>query len=208
LEDLVKAVANLDEGTILRLVRERVKKSEDPLQIIELCRQGLEIIGKRFEAMEYFLSDLVLAADIFQKIFDIVKPSLKEQATRIKGKIVLGTVQGDIHDMGKNLVGTLLKLNGFEVYDLGVDVPPNAFVQKVKDTNANIVALSGLLTIAWDSMKKTVEEFKNSGLRNKVKIMIGGGMINKTVEEYVGADAVGKSTMDAVKLAIAWSGVK
>lgn len=208
MEDLVKAVANLDEGTILRLVRERVKKSEDPLQIIELCRQGLEIIGKRFEAMEYFLSDLVLAADIFQKIFDIVKPSLKEQATRIKGKIVLGTVQGDIHDMGKNLVGTLLKLNGFEVYDLGVDVPPNAFVQKVKDTNANIVALSGLLTIAWDSMKKTVEEFKNSGLRNKVKIMIGGGMINKTVEEYVGADAVGKSTMDAVKLAIAWSGVK
>jgi 5-methyltetrahydrofolate--homocysteine methyltransferase len=158
--------------------------------------------------MEYFLSDLVLAADIFQKIFDIVKPSLKEQATRIKGKIVLGTVQGDIHDMGKNLVGMLLKLNGFEVYDLGVDVPPKTFVQKVKDTNANIVALSGLLTIAWDSMKKTVEEFKNSGLRNKVKIMIGGGMINETVEEYVGADAAGKSTMDAVKLAIAWSGGK
>jgi 5-methyltetrahydrofolate--homocysteine methyltransferase len=208
LEDIVKAVADLDEDNILRLVRERMRKGEDSLQIVELCREGLEIVGKRFEAMEYFLSDLVLAADIFQKIFDIVKPSLKVQATQTKGKVVLGTVQGDIHDMGKNLVGMLLKLNGFEVYDLGVDVPPNTFVQKVKDTNANIVAMSGLLTIAWDSMKKTVEEFKNSGLRNKVKIMIGGGMINKTVEEYVGADAIGKSTMDAVKLAIAWSGGK
>jgi len=208
LDDIVKAVADLDEDTIFRLVRERMQKGEDLLQIIERCREGLDIVGKRFEAMEYFLSDLVLAADIFQKILDIVKPSMKEQATRIKGKIVLGTVQGDIHDMGKNLVGMLLKLNGFEVYDLGVDVPPKSFVQKVKDTNANIVALSGLLTIAWDSMKKTVEEFKSSGLRNKVKIMIGGGMINKTVEEYVGADATGKSTMDAVKLAMAWSGGK
>jgi 5-methyltetrahydrofolate--homocysteine methyltransferase len=208
LEDIVEAVANLDEETILRLAKDRVRKGEDPLHIIELCRKGLEIVGQRFEAMEYFLSQLVLAADIFQKIFDVVKPTLREQKKRTKGKVVLGTVQGDIHDMGKNLVGMLLKLNGFEVYDLGVDVPPEAFVQKVIDTNANIVALSGLLTIAWDSMKKTIQEFKDAGLRSKVRVMIGGGTVNKTVEEYVGADAVGKTTMDAVKLAVSWSGGK
>jgi 5-methyltetrahydrofolate--homocysteine methyltransferase len=205
LEDLVKAVADLDEETVLRLVREKLQQGEDPLQIVESCRKGLDIVGQRYEAMEYFLSQLVLAADIFQKIFEIVTPKLKEQKAKVRGKIVLGTVQGDIHDMGKNLVGMLLKLNGFEVYDLGVDVPPEAFVQKVKETKAKIVAMSGLLTIAWDSMKKTIEKLKDAGLRDKVMIMIGGGTTNKTVVDYVGADSLGKTTIDAVKLAINWS---
>jgi methanogenic corrinoid protein MtbC1 len=205
LEDLVNAFADLDEETVLRLVREKLQQEEDPLQIVEFCRKGLDVVGQRYEAMEYFLSQLVLAADIFQKIFETITPKLKDQKAKVRGKIVLGTVQGDIHDMGKNLVGMLLKLNGFEVYDLGVDVPPEAFVQKVKETRAKIVAMSGLLTIAWDSMKKTIEKLKDAGLRDKVKIMIGGGTTNNTVVDYVGADNLGKTTIDAVKLAINWS---
>jgi len=206
LEDLARAIGDLDEETATKLVREKLQKGDDPLKIVELCRKGLEVVGQRYEAMEYFLSQLVLAADIFQKLVEIVAPKLKQRKAEVRGTVVLGTVQGDIHDMGKNLVAILLRLNGFDVYDLGVDVPAKAFVDKVKATGAKIIGLSGLLTIAWDSMKKTIEEFKNAGLRNKVKIMIGGGTINDSVVKYVGADAYGKTTVDAVKLAIEWGG--
>jgi methanogenic corrinoid protein MtbC1 len=206
LEDLVKAIGDLDEETATKLVKEMLEKGENPLKIVELCRKGLEVVGQRYEAMEYFLSQLVLAADIFQKIIGTITPKMKQQKAEIRGKVVLGTVQGDIHDMGKNLVAILLRLNGFEVYDLGVDVPAKAFVDKVKATGAKIVGLSGLLTIAWDSMKKTVEEFKSAGLRERVKIMIGGGTINDSVAKYVGADAYGKTTVEAVRLAVGWGG--
>jgi methylmalonyl-CoA mutase cobalamin-binding domain/chain len=205
MEELAKAMADLDEEAVLRLVRERLQKGENPLSIVESCRKGLEVIGQRYEAMEYFLSELVLAGDIFQKVFDLISPKLKHQKVDIKGKVVLGTVQGDIHDMGKNLVAMLLKFNGFEVYDLGVDVPPETFVQKVRETKAKIVAMSGLLTIAWDSMKKTIEKLKDAGLRDKIKIMIGGGTINQQVVDYVGADSLGNTTVDAVNLANSWS---
>jgi methanogenic corrinoid protein MtbC1 len=204
LGDLVKAIGDLDEETANILVKEMLQKGEDPLKIVELCRKGLEVVGQRYDAMEYFLSQLVLAADIFQKIVEMLAPKIKQRKVKVRGTVVLGTVQGDIHDMGKNLVAILLRLNGFDVYDLGVDVPAKAFVDKVKATGAKIVGLSGLLTIAWDSMKKTIEEFKNEGLRDKVKIMIGGGTINDTVVKYAGADAYGKTTVDAVKLAIEW----
>jgi 5-methyltetrahydrofolate--homocysteine methyltransferase len=205
MEELVKAIADLDEEAATKLVRGMLQKGEDPLKIVDLCRKGLDVVGQRYEAMEYFLSQLVLAADIFQKITDMIAPKLKGRKAQIRGKVVLGTVQGDIHDMGKNLVAMLLRMNGFEVYDLGVDVPPKAFVDKVKGTGSNIVAMSGLLTIAWDAMKKTVEELKIAGLKNKVKIMIGGGTTNDSVVKFVGADALGKTTVDAVKLAIEWS---
>nr|MDO8100774.1 cobalamin-dependent protein [Candidatus Njordarchaeota archaeon] len=206
MEGLVNAIGDLDEETAARLVKEMLNKGEDPLKIVELCRKGLEVVGQRYEAMEYFLSQLVLAADIFQKIVETITPKMKQRKAEIRGKVVLGTVQGDIHDMGKNLVAILLRLNGFEVYDLGVDVSAKAFVDKVKATGARIVGLSGLLTIAWDSMKKTVEEFKNAGLRERVRIMIGGGTINDSVTKYVGADAYGKTTVEAVRLATGWGG--
>ncbi|MEM2254860.1 MAG: cobalamin-dependent protein, partial [Candidatus Bathyarchaeia archaeon] len=123
------------------------------------------------------------------------------------GKVVIGTVAGDIHDIGLDIVAFMLEINGFEVYNLGVDVPPEKFVEKIKETGAPIVGLSGFLTIAFDSMKQTVEAIKKAGLRDKVKIMIGGGQITEEVRQYVGADAYGKDAMEAVALAKKWMGV-
>jgi methanogenic corrinoid protein MtbC1 len=137
-----------------------------------------------------------------------VKPRLTETATETKrlGKIVLGTVAGDIHDIGLNIVDFMLDINGFEVYNLGIDVPVQSFVDKVKETDAGIVALSGFLTLAFDSMKETVEAIEAAGLRSSVKIMIGGGQIDEQIKKYTGADAYGRDAMAAVSLAKEWTG--
>ena len=137
----------------------------------------------------------------------MVKPKLSKnvEAKRL-GKFVMGTVAGDIHDIGKNIVTFMLDINGFEVYDLGVDVSPEEFVEKIKETSAPIVGLSGFLTLSYDSMKQTIEAIKNAGLRDKVKIMIGGGQINEEIREYTSADAYGKDAMAAVSIAKEWIG--
>ena len=137
----------------------------------------------------------------------MVKPKLAK-ATNVKpqGKVVLGTVAGDIHDIGKDIVAFMLDVNGFEVYDLGVDVPAQKFVEKIKESGAPIVGLSGFLTLAYDSMKQTVEAIKDAGLRNKAKIMIGGGQINEEIRKYTGADAYGRDAMAAVDLARQFTG--
>jgi 5-methyltetrahydrofolate--homocysteine methyltransferase len=132
----------------------------------------------------------------------MVKPKMTREAGGSKaGKVVLGTVKGDIHDIGKNIVAFVLDLNGFEVYDLGVDVPPEKFIEKIRQTNAPIVALSGFLTLAFDEMKATVEAIEKAGLRDKVKIIIGGGNMNEEIKVYSGADAYGVDAMAAVTFA-------
>ena len=140
----------------------------------------------------------------------MVKPKLTQSTTETKrlGKVVLGTVAGDIHDIGLNIVDFMLDINGFEVYNLGIDVPVQNFIDKVKETNAPIVALSGFLTLAFDSMKETVEAIEAAGLRDKVKIMIGGGQIDEQIKKYTRADAYGRDAMAAVSLAKEWMGVK
>ena len=204
--ELTKAVANLEEEKTLKLVKDRLAKGEDANKVLDDSREGMELVGKRFGEGEYFLPELVYSAEIFKQISELVKPKLKAAAkTGTKTKVVLGTVAGDIHDIGKDIVGFMLDMNGFEVYDLGVDVPPQKFVEKIKETNAPIVALSGFLTLAFDSMKETVDAIKAAGLRNKVKIMIGGGQIDDEIRKFSGADAYGKDAMSGVDFAKKWS---
>ena len=165
----------------------------------------MEIIGNRFEKGECFIPELMLAGEMMASISNVLKPRMVGEAAAKKiGKIVLGTVQGDIHDIAKDIVGFMLDVNGFEVTDLGVDVPPAKFVEAVKDTGAKIVGLSGFLTLAFDPMKDTVAAIKAAGL-NDVKIMIGGGQIDEQIRQYTGADAYGKDAMAAVALAKEWA---
>ncbi len=205
--DLVEAIADLREEEALKIVKDRLSAGEDPVKILEEARKGLEIVGNRFASGEYFIPDLIYSGEIMKQITEIVKP-LISQTTQAKklGKVVIGTVAGDIHDIGKNIVVFMLEVNGFEVYDLGVDVPPERFVEKVKETQAPILGLSGFLTLAFDSMKRTIEALKEAGLRDKVKVMIGGGQVTDEVRKYTGADAYGKDAMAAVSLAKAWVG--
>jgi methanogenic corrinoid protein MtbC1 len=204
-EELTKAIAELDEKEALRITKEKLDCGEEPQLILDESRSGMEIVGKRFSEGTYFLPELIFSAEIFKEITEIVKPWLKKdvQAKRL-GKVIIGTVAGDIHDIGKDIVVFMLDVNGFEVYDLGVDVPPKKFVEKIKETNTPVVGLSGFLTLAFDSMKETVDIIRVAGLRDKVKIMIGGGQIDEEIKKYTGADAYGKDAMAAVSLVKAW----
>lgn len=203
--ELTKAIADLEENEALRLTREKLDSGEDPQSILEESRKGMETIGKRFSDGTYFLPELMYSAEILKEITEIVKPKLgKEVQTERLGKCIIGTVAGDIHDIGKDIVVFMLDVNGFEVYDLGVDVPPQTFVEKIKETGAPIVGLSGFLTLAFDSMKETVDAIKAAGLRDKVSIMIGGGQIDEEIRKYAGADAYGLDAMSAVSLVKEW----
>ena len=205
-KDLVSALADLKEKEALKIVEDRLKAKEDPLKILGDARRAMEIVGKRFADSEYFIPDLVYSGEILKAITEMVKPKLSKAAEAKRlGKVVFGTVAGDIHDIGKDIVVFMLDVNGFEVYDLGVDVPAQKFVDKIKESGAPVVGLSGFLTLAFDSMKQTVDAMKAAGLRDKIKIMIGGGQITEEVRKYTGADAYGKDAMAGVTLAKKWT---
>ena len=206
-EDLVKAMSEINEDEALRLVNGAIARGEDPLNILKDCQEAMNIVGERYEKGEYYLPELMMSGEILQSISDIVKPVMQakdtEESSKL-GRIVLGTVSGDIHDIGKDIVGFMLDVNGFEVYDLGVDVPEEKFVAKVKEVKPQVVALSGFLTVAYDAMKSTVEALKKAGLRDGVKVMIGGGQMTEMVREHVAADAFGMDAVAAVRLAQQW----
>jgi 5-methyltetrahydrofolate--homocysteine methyltransferase len=208
-KDLVSALADLKEKEALKIAEDRLKAGEEPVKILDDARKAMEIVGKRFASSQYFMPDLVYSGEILREITEMVKPKMGK-AGEIKrvGKVVFGTVAGDIHDIGKDIVVFMLDVNGFEVYDLGVDVPAQKFVEKIKESGAPIVGLSGFLTLAFDSMKQTIDAIKAAGLRDKVKVMIGGGQISEEVRKYTGADAYGKDAMAGVSLAKKWVGAK
>jgi len=206
-KDLVKTLSDLKEKEAIKIVEDRLKAGEDPLKILDDARKAVEIVGKRFSDCEYFIPDLVYAGEILKNITDMVKPKItKAAATKRVGKVIVGTVAGDIHDIGKDIVVFMLDVSGFEVTDLGIDVPVQKFVDAIKNTGSKVVGLSGFLTLAFQSMKDTVDAIKKAGLRDKVKIMIGGGQIDEQVKNFTGADAYGKDAMEAVKLAKGWIG--
>ena len=208
-KDLVDTLADLKEEEVAKIVKDRLSAAEDPLKILEDARKGMEIVGQRFASSEYFIPDLVYSGEILKSVTELVKPKMTGAAESKKvGKIVFGTVAGDIHDIGKDIVVFMLDVNGFEVHDLGVDVSAQKFVDKIKETGAPIVGLSGFLTLAFDSMKQTVEAIQAAGLRDKVRVMIGGGQITEEVSKYTGADAYGKDAMAGVTLAKKWAGAK
>jgi len=208
-DDLLVAIADLEEESALKILNDKLKRGEDPYKILEVARAAMEVVGSRFANGEYFIPDLVYSGEILKEVTAIVKPKLtKDVEVKRMGKFVLGTVAGDIHDIGKDIVAFMLDVNGFEVHDLGIDVPVQKFVEKIKETNAKIVGLSGFLTLAFDSMKETVEAIKAAGLRDKVKIMIGGGQIDEEIRKYTGADAYRPDAVSGVLLAKEWVGAK
>ena len=208
LENLKNAIVELDLKKAEELCKYALSQNIDPILIIENgIAQALKKVGEKFEAEEYFITELIMAGETSTRLMKILIPRLNvSKSSRAIGKVVIGTGKGDIHDIGKDIVKFLLDANGYEVLDLGVDVPPETFVEKMKEFAPQVVALSGFLTLAFDAMKDTIEQMKNAGLRDLVKIMIGGGTIDERIVSYVGADAYGDTAMDAVKLADKWIG--
>ena len=202
---LVEAITEMREEDAVRLAQEELRSGTPPVEILDHCREAMSIIGQRFEEGECFVPELILAGEILRQISDVVKPTLT-QAAEVKklGRVVIGTVEGDIHDIGKDIVTFMLDVNGFDVKDLGVDVPAAKFVEAVKDFQPQVVGLSGFLTLAYDPMKNTVQAMRAAGFTGKV--MIGGGQIDEQIREYTGADAYGKDAMAAVALAKSWVG--
>jgi len=209
-EKLVIAIADMKEQEAIKLAKDMIAEGVEPQVILDAGKKAMEIIGERFEKQEYYLPELILAGEMMKQLGDLVKPVIgsKTSPKETQGKVVIGTVAGDIHDIGKDIVAFMLEANNFEVYNLGVDVSETKFVEKILEVNPEIVGMSGFLTLAYDQMKKTVEAIKEAGIRDRVKIMIGGTIMNKEAAVYTGADAYGADATDAVKLAKSWTGGK
>jgi len=196
-------MANMKEKEALQIVDDMLEKGEDPNMILDLSSEAMQVVGERYQEGTYFLPELIMSGEMLRKIGDTLKPLLAAQTDQTKklGTVVLGTVRGDIHDIGKDIVGFMLEVNGFEVHDLGIDQPEEAFVNAVKEHKPQVLALSGFLSVAFDTMKSTIEEVEKAGLREGMKVIIGGGQMDDTVRKYTGADAYGDDAMAAVAFA-------
>lgn len=195
--ELSTYVVELKRDAVIQAVEARLANGEDPIKILDECRLGMITVGDRFQAGDYYLAELMLSAEVFKAAVAILDPHLaKARSSEPLGKVVLGTLKGDIHDLGKNILATLLKAHGFEVHDLGVDVPPALVVEKVKEVRPDFVGFSALITNAFDSMKEAADMLRQAGLRDSVKLMVGGGVTSPDVKDYVGADF---QTVDATE---------
>jgi len=200
---LVRLLADLEEGAVLALVRERLNAGEDPFRLIEDAQLAMRRVGERYEQHEYYISSMMMAGEIFREVMELVEPVITQKTNaNASGHILLGTVQGDIHDIGKNIFGVLLRCHGFTVTDLGVDVAPAQIAQEALRVAPDAVALSGLLTISYDSMKETVQQFRKQGEPRlaQTPFIIGGGTVNAMVCAFVGADYWAIDAMMGVQL--------
>ena len=203
--ELVEAMADMREEDALKLAKHMLDRGIDPLAVLNDCREAMAVVGQRFEAGECFVPELIFAGEILRQVSEMVKPKLAQAVSQEKlGRIIIGTIEGDIHDIGKNIVTFMLDVNGFDVRDLGVDVPVAKFIEAIKEFDPQVLGLSGFLTLAYDPMRDTVQALKEAGLRDRVKVMIGGGQVDENIRQYTGADAYGKDAMAAVSLAKAW----
>ena len=206
-DKLMDAVIHMRENEALEVTRELLDKNADPVKILDACTQAMEVVGEKFESGTYFLPELMLAGEMLKQISEKVKPMIQNQSEGKKiGRVLMGTVLGDIHDIGKDIVSFLLDVNGFEVRDIGIDVPPEKFVEEIKVFNPHVVGMSGLLTVAYESVKDTVATITEAGLRDDVKIIIGGGQMSDKISKYAGADACAKDAMDGINLIKEWTG--
>ena len=208
MQDLVKAVADMMEDEAMALTKKYVEQGVPPLQIIDAYKEALGIIGKRFEQCIYFVPELILAGEMMKTASEIIKPVMKGSQGDVEtpriGRFLLGTVAGDIHDIGKDMVHMLMDINGFEVRDLGVDVPAQRFWDEYKDFQPDIIGMSGLLTLAFESMKEVADGLKEMGVRDKVKVIIGGGQMDQHACKYIGADAFVTDAVAGVNLCKKW----
>lgn len=201
--ELINHVMELNEDEALSLVHRRLAQGDDPLKVVEDCHEGMRRVGDRYEQGEYFLSALIMAGEIFREVMELVQPIIEERIQgNESGRILLGTVQYDIHDIGKNIQGVLLNCYGFTTLDLGVDVPPAEFLARAGQFKPDIIGLSGLLTSSYDTMKDTISLIRQSEDERiaKVPIIIGGSTLNEQIRQYVGADYWAGSSMDGIRL--------
>lgn len=204
-ENLYDAMVNMREKEALETAELLLKEGTDALSILDTCTEAVETVGKRFEEGRYFLPELMLAGEMLKQISDRVKPHVTvERVARKKGRVLMGTVEGDIHDIGKDMVVFLLEVSGFEVLDIGINAPPSKFVESIKAFDPQVVGMSCLLTLAYEAMKETVDAIREAGLRDNVKIMLGGGQISEDIRKYSGADAIGRDAVAGVNLANQW----
>jgi len=201
------AVGELDEELVVEQLNAFIesKPSEaDTQAVVAACQQGMEIVGEKYSDGEYFVGDLIFAGELLATCIEMLAPLLSGETGGERGTIVLGTVEGDIHDIGKNIFMSMSEAAGFKVVDLGIDQSPAAFVDAVKEHKPAIVGFSGVLTLSIDAMKRTVEALRDAGLRDSVKIAIGGNAVNDEACKYIGADAWSKNAAEAVKLCGEW----
>lgn len=188
---LRQRISDLDEGGVLELVRAGQAAGVDPIAAIAVCEEGMHLVGQRYERGEYRLSGLIMAGEIFREVLEIARPVMETRlAGESSGRVLLGTVKGDIHDIGKAILQMALRAHGFDVMDLGIDVPPQVFVARAAEWRPDAVGLSCLLTSAYESMRETVRLMKQHPdlAAHPIPVIIGGGVVNEMVREYVGAD--------------------
>ncbi len=199
---LHNAILNGDLKAAVAITKQALAEHVDPVELVNgYMVPAMDEVGRRFECEEYFVPELLLSGRAMKGSLELIRPLLAAQGAETAGRVVIGTVKGDLHDIGKNLVSSLLEGGGFEVIDLGADVPPEKFAEAVKDREANIVCLSALLTVTMPSMKTTIEALKNAGVRDRIKVLIGGAPVTQQYADEIGADGYGENATAAVGLA-------
>ena len=208
-EVLPQYILELKRDEVLAEIARRLDQDHDPVEILDQLRRGLTMVGNRYQEGEYFLAELMLSGEIFKKAMNILEPRLAtSRPSRPVGKVIMATMRGDIHDLGKNIVGNLLRAQNFEVYDLGVDIAPDFLVSKVREIRPDFVGFSALITLAFDSMKEAANMLENDGLRKEMKIMIGGGVTTPQLMDYIGADFQTVDATDGVEYCLSVVGGK
>ena len=201
MKDLTHAMAEMMEDELMELTDKYLAEGASPQAVLDAYQAGMAEIGKRYEAGEYFVSELILAGEMMNAGSEKIKPFLKGGSASTgesKGKVLIATVEGDIHDIGKNIAATMMELAGYEVRNLGEDVPAAKIIEEAKAFQPMMIGLSGLLTMAYDPMKEVVDKLKEAGLRDGVKVLLGGGQIDDHVLKYVGADVFANDAMTNV----------
>ncbi|MCD4721685.1 MAG: cobalamin-dependent protein [Desulfobacula sp.] len=207
METFIISLVDMKKARVLEMTKTLLAKGTNPLSLLDASKKAMTEVGRLFETQEYFVPELILAGRMLKDISQLIKPYMKtkEEFKKNKGRVIIGTVEGDIHDIGKDIVVTMLEVNGYEVMDLGVDVPVLKFIEATQSFNPGIIGLSGFLTLAYDPMKETIAKIKQAGFKD-IKFMLGGGQIDEQVRVYAGADAFGRDAMEAVKLCDQWMG--
>jgi methanogenic corrinoid protein MtbC1 len=206
-QELTDAILAMDEDGAMALVKARLDAGADPAAVLDEAKAAMTALGDKFACEEAFIPELIMGGEIMKGIAAELKPRITtEDTTGKRGSVVIGTVHGDIHDIGKDVVVMMLEVSGYDVHDLGIDVPVESFVAAIKEHEPQVVGLSGLLTLAFDAMKDTVEGIAAAGLRDQVKIMIGGSPVDEQVRVYSGADGWGRDAAAALQMAAGWTG--
>lgn len=205
-EKIIDAVEQLEEETVLSLSEQALQNGMEPLELLETINEGMHRVGKLYENKVYFIADLIMAGIIFKEVLELdrMKNQFTKKMQKQLGKVVLGTVRGDLHDIGKDIFRGMMETNLFEVIDLGVDVPKETFVKKVVELKPDILALSGVLTYTTDSMKEVVEALKEAGVREEVKVIIGGSHLTRETCVFIGADGYANDASSGVRQCVKW----